>query len=67
MAQVNDVGKHEVLRPAMVQGKLEASNVDSTQEMVRMLETFRHFETSHRVLQAYDDIRDKTIRNLGQF
>lgn len=63
----NDISKREVQRPAMAQGQLESSNVDSTQEMVRLLETYRHFETSHRVLQAYDDIQDKALRNLGQF
>lgn len=65
--QKSDAGKHDVPRPAMVQGQLESSNVDSTQEMVKLLETFRHFETSHRVLQAYDDLHDKALRNLGQF
>lgn len=58
---------HELQQPAMAQAHLESSNVDSTQEMVRMMETFRHFETSHRVLQAYDDVHDKVLRNLGQF
>lgn len=53
--------------PRMSQGQLESSNVDSTQEMVRMVEVFRHFESSHRLLQAYDDLNDKTLRNLGQF
>lgn len=67
MVPIDRANPQVVSRPVMVQGKLEASNVDSTQEMVRMMETFRHFETSHRVLQAYDDIHDKAIRNLGQF
>lgn len=62
-----DITPHEVQRMAVAQGQLESSNVDSTQEMVRLLETFRHFETSHRVLQAYDDMHDKALRNLGQF
>lgn len=56
-----------MLQPRMAQGQLESSNVDSTQEMVRLMETFRHFETSHRVLQAYDEMNDKALRNLGQF
>jgi flagellar basal-body rod protein FlgG len=59
--------QNEVPHPAMAQNQLESSNVDSTQEMVRLMETFRHFETSHRILQAYDDIQDKALRNLGQF
>lgn len=59
--------QYEVQHPTMGQNQLESSNVDSTQEMVRLMETFRHFETSHRILQAYDDIQDKALRNLGQF
>lgn len=62
-----DSEKQDVQLPRLAQGQLESSNVDSTQEMVRMLETYRHFETSHKVLQAYDDLSDKTFRNLGQF
>ncbi|MCB5191873.1 flagellar hook basal-body protein [Methylobacillus arboreus] len=58
---------HLVSQPRLAQGQLESSNVDSTMEMVRMMETFRHFESSQRVLQAYDEMNDKTLRNLGQF
>ena len=57
----------EVSSPSVVQGHLESSNVDSAREMISLVETFRHFESGHRVLQAYDDIRDKIFRNLGQF
>jgi len=53
--------------PRIAQGQLESSNVDSNREMVNLLETYRHFESASRVLQAYDDIRDKTFRSLGQF
>jgi flagellar basal-body rod protein FlgF len=53
--------------PRIAQGQLESSNVDSNREMVSMLETYRHFESASKVLQAYDDIRDKTFRALGQF
>jgi flagellar basal body rod protein FlgG len=58
---------HKVERPSLVQGQLESSNVDSAQEMVKMLETFRHFEVSHKVLQGYDDLDDNVLKNLGQF
>lgn len=53
--------------PRVAQGSLESSNVDSTQEMVRLMETFRHFEMSHKVIQAYDELNDKTLKNLSQF
>ena len=58
---------HEMDTPVLAQGSLESSNVDSTQEMVRLMETFRHFEISHKVIQAYDELNDKTLKNLSQF
>jgi flagellar basal-body rod protein FlgF len=51
----------------MRQGHTEASNVNSMTEMVKMIETMRHFESSQRVIQAYDGMLDKTIRTLGEF
>lgn len=57
----------ELKVPRLTQGHLEASNVDSAREMAAMVETYRHFESSNRLLQAYDDMRDKAFRSLGQF
>lgn len=49
------------------QGYTEASNVNSMTEMVKMIETMRHFESSQRIVQGYDEMLDKTIRTLGEF
>lgn len=57
----------ETIIPRVSQGHLESSNVDSAQEMIKLVETFRHFETSHKVLQAYDELNDKALKNLSQF
>jgi flagellar basal-body rod protein FlgF len=51
----------------VAQGNLESANVNSSREMINLMETYRHFESMSRVLQAYDDMRDKTFRALGQF
>jgi flagellar basal-body rod protein FlgF len=48
-------------------GFLEASNVNSPQEMVRLSETLRHFEALQKVVQGYDESLEKTIRKLGDF
>jgi flagellar basal-body rod protein FlgG len=48
------------------QGFLETSNVQPVQEMMRMLETVRHFETGQRYMRAYDEMLDKAINDLGQ-
>lgn len=48
-------------------GFLEASNVNSPQEMVRLSETVRHFESLQRVVQGYDEALGTAIRKLGEF
>jgi flagellar basal-body rod protein FlgF len=48
------------------QGFLEASNVDSVQEMMRLIETMRHFETVQRYVSGYDDMVGKAISELGK-
>ena len=49
------------------QGYTEASNVNSMTEMVKMIETMRHFESGQKVIQSYNDMLEKTIRTLGEF
>jgi flagellar basal body rod protein FlgG len=46
---------------------LEASNVDSAGEMVRLTETVRHFESLQKIVQGYDATLEATIRKLGEF
>ena len=48
------------------QGFLEASNVESVQEMVRLIETMRHFESVQRFVRGYDDMMGKAISELGK-
>lgn len=51
--------------PRVVSGQREGSNVSSSAEMVRLMETSRHFEAMARVVQGYDEAMDKAIRKLG--
>lgn len=46
-------------------GFQEASNVNSSAEMVRLMETTRHFEALARTVQGMDDVMEKAIRKLG--
>lgn len=48
------------------QGFLETSNVESVQEMVRLIETMRHFESVQRFVRGYDDMMGKAISELGK-
>ena len=49
------------------QGYLENSNVASASEMVRLIETLRHFEANQKVIQGYDQMLERAIRTLGEF
>jgi flagellar basal-body rod protein FlgF len=48
------------------QGFLETSNVESVGEMVRLMETMRHFESVQRFVRGYDDMMGKAISELGK-
>jgi flagellar basal body rod protein FlgG len=48
------------------QGFLETSNVESVQEMVRLIETMRHFESVQHFVRGYDDMMGKAISELGK-
>ncbi len=51
--------------PSVKTGYLEASNVNASDEMVRLLETSRHFEALARTVQGCDEALEKAIRKLG--
>jgi len=51
----------------MRSGYQESSNVNSSQEMVRMTETVRHFEAMQKIMQGYGDSLDNSIKKLGEF
>lgn len=65
------IGDAKVLAQAPVTslktGFLEVSNVSTQQEMVRLTETVRHFESLQKLVQGYDESLEKTIRKLGDF
>jgi flagellar basal-body rod protein FlgF len=48
-------------------GQLEASNVDTASEMVRLVETMRHFEAMQKVVQGADEMTERALRKLGEF
>ena len=60
------VADHNVLARVRT-GFLENSNVSSPQEMIRLTETLRHFETMIKVAQGYEEVFQKTVSKLGEF
>lgn len=51
--------------PGVVNGALEGSNVQPLREMVNLITISRTYESSQRVINAYDENSDKAIQILG--
>jgi len=51
---------------AVRQGYLEGSNVNTIEEMVRMIETTRSSETCQKMIQNYDQMTGKAVNELGK-
>lgn len=47
-------------------GALENANVNQGQEMVRLMQTVRHFESMARLVQGYDEMLGGAVRRLGE-
>jgi flagellar basal-body rod protein FlgG len=48
------------------QGFLETANISPVNEMVRLLQTMRHFEAGQRFVRTYDEMLDRAITDLGK-
>jgi len=48
----------------IVQGHLERSNVNSMEEMVKMMELVRNHESYMKLIKSFDDLEEKTIQEL---
>lgn len=49
------------------QGYTEESNVITMHEMINLIETMRHFETSQKFLQGYDGMLQRALADLGSY
>ncbi|MFW5962066.1 MAG: flagellar basal-body rod protein FlgF [bacterium] len=48
------------------QGYLEGSNIDTVQEMVKMIEVNRLYESNQKVVQSIDGTLDKAVNQVGR-
>ncbi len=48
------------------QGYLEGSNVNSVKEMVSLLDINRNYESSQKIIKAYDDLLAKAVNDIGR-
>ena len=61
-----DAQLQELETPRLRQGYVEASNVVPMREMVRMIETMRHFEAGQRLLRSHDEMMERALGILGE-
>lgn len=52
--------------PRVRQGFVETANVVAMNEMIKMIETVRHFEASQRLIRGYDAMLDRAINVAGE-
>ncbi|AKL93747.1 flagellar hook-basal body rod protein FlgF [Clostridium aceticum] len=50
----------------VLQGYLEASNINPVAEMVNMITVLRAYESNQKVVQAYDEILQKAVNEIGR-
>ncbi|WP_432662606.1 flagellar hook-basal body protein [Wukongibacter baidiensis] len=50
----------------VLQGRLEGSNVDIIKEMVEMMTLYRGYESSQKMIKAYDETTAKAVNDIGK-
>lgn len=53
-------------RGKVLQGFLETSNINPIDEMVDMITSLRLYESNQKVVQAYDEILQKAVNDIGR-
>jgi flagellar basal-body rod protein FlgG len=62
-------GEQEEIEPTQSQihqGILEQSNVNPMEEMVRMIDALRSFESCHKVIQVEDELNGRAVNELAR-
>ncbi|NMC74289.1 MAG: flagellar basal-body rod protein FlgF [Geobacteraceae bacterium] len=53
-------------KTSVIQGSLEGSNVNTIEEMARIIETTRGYEACQKAIQNYDTLTGKAVNELGK-
>jgi flagellar basal-body rod protein FlgG len=48
------------------QGSLEFSNVDALEEMVKIIDSLRTFQASHKIVQVQDELNGRVVNDLAK-
>ncbi|MBM4351797.1 MAG: flagellar hook-basal body complex protein, partial [Deltaproteobacteria bacterium] len=59
-------GEKEVETASILQGYLEQSNVNSIEEMVKLIDALRTYESCLKVIQSRDELNGKVVNDLGR-
>jgi len=52
--------------PSILQGYLEQSNVNSIEEMIKLVDALRTYESCLKVIQSRDELNGKVVNELGR-
>ncbi|MCG8539865.1 MAG: flagellar hook-basal body protein [Clostridia bacterium] len=58
--------EYEEFEGQVLQGRLEQSNVDTIKEMVEMMTLYRGYESSQKVIKAYDETMARAVNEIGK-
>lgn len=58
--------EEEEFNGEVLQGQLEKSNVDSIKEMIEMMTLYRGYESSQKMIKAYDETIGKAVNEVGK-
>jgi len=64
--KVEDAIEYAVQNVDVIQGSLEKSNVNPLEQMVKMIEITRSFESNQKVIQAADTMLGKAVNEVGK-
>lgn len=59
-------GDFDTFEGKVIQGYLEGSNVDSIKEMVEMISNLRLYESNQKIVQAYDEVLQRAVNDIGK-
>ena len=62
----NEVKPQQQTETRIAQGVLEQSNVNSIEEMTKMITTIRAFEAYQKVIQTLDEADDHSVNSIGR-
>lgn len=66
---IYDVTKDTIIKEfegTIIQGFVEASNVNSVEEMINMINVMRTYEANQKIMTTYDATMDKAVNEVGR-